>query len=369
MPVCRAYETAIESGTHQRDPAQETAVAALADLQHRLPDRTSVGAVLRNVGAVLRTAIGLGPRKHAPVTGLYLHGGVGRGKTWLMDLFYETLLLKQKRRVHFHRFMRDVHRRLHKLGDTRDPLRRVARDIARDARVLCFDEFFVSDIGDAMILGTLFDALYDRGVTLVATSNLPPHQLYRDGLQRARFLPAIAALEAHCDVIEVGAGTDFRLRALQHAPLYHHPAGPDADRKLAEAFERIASQRGAPAVIEVEGRPIKARRVTDGVVWFDFAAVCDGPRGAADYIELAHTFHTVLVSGVPQMDATLENQARRFITLVDEFYDRRVKLALSAEVPAPELYHGERLGFEFQRTLSRLQEMQSEEYLAAPHLG
>lgn len=353
-PIRQAYEAAIGAGSHQRDRAQEGAVAALADLQQRL-----------SVGATLWSRL----TRRQPTRGLYLHGGVGRGKTWLMDLFHDTLPLPRKRRSHFHRFMRDVHRRLHALGEARDPLRRIAKDIARDTDVLCFDEFFVSDIGDAMLLGTLFDELFAHGVTLVATSNQPPQALYHDGLQRARFLPAIAAIERHCEVLEIGAGTDFRLRALQYAPLYHAPAGADADARLAETFERIASQRGAPATLEVEGRPIDARRVAGGVAWFDFAALCDGPRGAADYIELARTFHSVLVSGVPRMDATMENQARRFITLVDEFYDRRVKLALSAAAPAPELYAGERLAFEFQRTLSRLQEMQSAEYLSAPHLG
>ena len=366
MSVLDAYHAALAAGTHQPDPSQADAARALADLERRF--RTA--STWRNpVGAALRAAIGFGPR-HRAVKGLYLWGGVGRGKTWLMDLFFSELALDAKRRVHFHRFMREVHRKMKALGEVRDPLQRVADDLADDTRVLCFDELFVSDIGDAMILGTLFEALFARGVTVVATSNLPPSELYRDGLQRARFLPAIAAIERHMAVLELAPGTDFRLRALEQAPLYHHPAGPVADARLADAFARVAGTDGeADCELDVEGRPIRARRCADGVAWFEFSALCDGPRGAADYIELAQDFHTVLVSGVPRLDATRDDEARRFIMLVDEFYDRRVKLILSADAPLSELYAGDRLRFEFQRTTSRLQEMQARAYLAGAHLG
>lgn len=356
------YRAAIASGTHQPDLAQAAAVQALDELHRRLIDRDAKASLPRWLRSLFS--------EQKPVQGLYLWGGVGRGKTWLMDLFHESLPFERKRRVHFHRFMREVHRSLKALGDVRDPLERVADDIAHDARVLCFDELYVADIGDAMILGTLFEALFARGVALVATSNQPPQDLYRDGLQRTRFLPAIAALERHTRVIEVAGETDFRLRALERAALFHTPADAAADARLAQDFERIAGDPGrADTELEVEGRPIAARRLADGVAWFDFAALCDGPRGASDYIELARTFHTVIVSGVPRMDALRDDEARRFVTLVDEFYDRNVKLALSADAPLDGLYAGERLRFEFQRTQSRLLEMQSHEYLAEPHLA
>ena len=366
MSVLDAYRAALAAGTHQPDPSQADAARALADLEARLQH---ADAKRWQVGAALRAAIGLGQRRPS-IRGLYLWGGVGRGKTWLMDLFFVALPFAAKRRVHFHRFMREVHRALQALGEVRDPLQRVAADIAEDTRVLCFDELFVSDIGDAMILGTLFEALFARGVTIVATSNLPPPELYRDGLQRARFLPAIAAIERHMRILELAPGTDFRLRALEQAPLYHHPAGTNADARLTDAFVRIAGTEGeADCALDVEGRPIRARRCAEGVAWFGFDALCDGPRGANDYIELAQDFHTVLVSDVPKLDSTRDDQARRFIMLVDEFYDRRVKLILSADAPLADLYGGDRLRFEFQRTTSRLQEMQARAYLAEPHLG
>jgi cell division protein ZapE len=244
----------------------------------------------------------------------------------------------------------------------------VAAGIAADARVLCLDELFVSDIADAMILSGLFAALVDQGVTLVFTSNAPPAGLYRDGLQRSRFLPAIALIERCCEVVNVDAGTDYRLRQLEKAPLYVSSAAGDADASLLERFAAIAGTPGEPGgTIEVEGRGIPVRRRSADVIWFDFAAICAGPRGAADYVEIARDFHTVFVSAVPVFDAALENEARRFIALVDEFYDRNVKLVLSAAAAPDGLYAGERLGFEFQRTRSRLAEMQSHEYLARAH--
>lgn len=366
MSVLDAYEGALAAGTHEADPSQAAAAQALADLETRLIVANAKG---RRLGAALRAAIGLAPRRPT-VEGLYLWGGVGRGKTWLMDLFFANLPVAKKRRVHFHRFLREIHRSLKRLGEQRDPLRLVATDIARDTHVLCFDELFVSDIGDAMILGTLFEALFERGVTVVATSNLPPSELYRDGLQRARFLPAIDAIERYMRVFELTAGTDFRLRALEQAALFRHPAGDAADARLAEDFRRIAGGDGESGyALEVEGRTIPTRRCADGVVWFAFDALCKGPRGPSDYIEIAHDFHTVLVSDVPRLDASMENEARRFVTMVDEFYDRRVKLILSAAVALTDLYAGDRLQFEFQRTTSRLQEMQTHAYLGEPHLG
>ena len=309
-----------------------------------------------------------GPARHPTVRGLYLWGGVGRGKTLLMDQFFDALRERRKLRLHFHRFMREVHAELKALGNRSDPLDAVAARLAERAKVICFDEFHVADIADAMILGRLFERLFDRGVTLVATSNLKPADLYRDGLQRARFLPAIALLEQHCEVLAVDGDADYRLRALTRAELFHAPLGAAADAALARAFHLIAGGDGREGgAIVVEGRPIPTRRRAEGIVWFDFEAVCGGPRSAADYIELACEHHSVLVAGVPVFDAARDDEARRFIALVDEFYDRAVKLVLAAAAPIGELYRGERLAFEFERTRSRLLEMQSAEYLARPH--
>jgi cell division protein ZapE len=305
-----------------------------------------------------------------PVPGLYLWGGVGRGKTWLMDAFYESLPFTRKWRTHFHRFMLDVHERRRRHPDEQDPLKRVAAEIAQQARVLCFDEFYVSDIADAMILARLFEALFAEGVTLVATSNTPPQRLYENGLQRANFLPFIAVLEKHVEVLNVDGGVDYRLRALTRAEIYHHPCDTAAETNLARWFAEIAPDRGRDHVeLRIHDRPLHCRRLADGVAWFDFAALCEGPRSAADYIELARTHQTVLLSRVPQMDALQEDAARRFINLVDEFYDRGVNLIIAADVPLERLYVGDKLRFEFQRTRSRLIEMQSQEYLARPHLA
>ncbi|HEY7885078.1 MAG TPA: cell division protein ZapE, partial [Cellvibrionaceae bacterium] len=280
-----------------------------------------------------------------PVKGLYFWGGVGRGKTYLMDNFYESLPFERKLRVHFHRFMRRVHGDLKRLAGTKNPLEQVAAGIATEARVICFDEFFVSDIGDAMILATLLDGLFRRGVTLVATSNIPPDGLYKDGLQRARFLPAIALLQQHTQVVNVDGGVDYRLRALAQAELYYTPLDERADAALGEAFARLCppgAEVRRKVALEVEGRPIEALQVADDVVWFDFAALCDGPRSQNDYIELAREFHAVLISAVPVFTADRDDQARRFINLVDEFYDRQVKLVLSAAAPLQQLYGGGR---------------------------
>ncbi|MGQ0699286.1 MAG: cell division protein ZapE [Panacagrimonas sp.] len=302
------------------------------------------------------------------VPGLYLWGGVGRGKTHLMDAFFEALPFKRKLRTHFHRFMLDVHERRKQFPDESDPLKLVAAQIAEQTRVVCFDEFYVSDIADAMILGRLFEALFSHGVTLVATSNCEPDQLYRDGLQRANFLPAIAMLKSNVTVLNVDGGTDYRLRALTRAALYHCPSDEHAQARLDEAFEDIAPEPGRRHVeLEIHGRKLRATRLADGVAWFEFSEICDGPRSVADYIELAREHHTVLISHIPQLTVDREDPARRFINLVDEFYDRGVKLLLAADVPQEQLYTGRRLKFEFARTQSRLHEMHTLEYLAQPH--
>ncbi len=358
--VTARYQQHLANGEIQPEPAQRAALSALDRLSGELTRRARCR----------RWWLRLSRRRSgAPPLGVYLWGGVGRGKTFLMDLFHDTLPLERKLRLHFHRFMFEVHDQLKPLKDVTDPLASVADNFARRTDVLCFDELFVSDIGDAMILGTLFTELLARNVALVATSNSPPAQLYAGGLQRRRFLPAIEQLEKHLQVIAVDGSTDYRLRVLERANLYQHPLGPEADRALGEYFRDIAPDLGRTAEhIQVRGRSIPTRRRADGVVWFDFPQICDGPRSHTDYVELARCYQTILISNVPMLDATLENQARRFIALIDELYDRRVKIALSASVPLSQLYGGKRLRFEFQRTTSRLQEMQAHSYLASPHL-
>ena len=356
-PLQAAYQSSLARHDYRADPAQSAAIARLELLRRELESPPRPSWFDRLVG---------GGDTPAP-RGVYLWGGVGRGKTFVMDLFHASLTVPA-RREHFHRCMKDVHARLRALRDVEDPLDSVAAGIAAEARALCLDELYVSDIADAMILSGLFGALDRRGVALVFTSNSPPSGLYRDGLQRARFLPAIALLERRCDVLNLDAGTDYRLRQLERAPLYLDASDAGAEAAMAARFESIAGDEGsAGGELEVEGRPIPLRRQSAEVAWFDFVALCDGPRGTADYVEIARDFHTVLLSGVPRMDATLDDQARRFIALVDEFYDRGVKLVLSAAAPVDELYQGSRLAFEFQRTRSRLAEMQTRAYLSRPH--
>jgi cell division protein ZapE len=307
-------------------------------------------------------------RAPAAPQGIYLWGAVGRGKTMLMDLFVESLPPGMAQRVHFQRFMLDVHAQLRTLGEIRDPLLQVAAQLARNSRVLCLDEFQVEDIGDAMILANLLRALFDEGVALVTTSNTPPRDLYRDGLQRARFEPAIALLERHCRVAEIISPRDWRLRALTRAPVYLTPPGPEAEHALGALFDSLARgpvQQGG--TLDINDRAIPVRRAARAAAWFDFDALCEGPRGSADYIELARAYPAILISEVPQFTPMREDAARRFIQLVDELYDRRVKLALSAAVAAVELYDGTRLRAAFARTASRLIEMQSATYLAEPH--
>lgn len=362
MTLREAYEESLRREGHVEDPSQLDVIARLEDLQERLAAQRPRKGGLRTM--FFRSE----PRE--TVRGLYIWGGVGRGKTFLMDLFFESLAIEQKRRIHFHRMMHDVHERMKTLSFVEDPLDKVAASIAQDTRVLCFDEFFVGDIGDAMILGRLLDGLFRRGVTLVTTSNSRPDHLYNEGLQRQRFLPAIKLLTEYTDVVNMDGGTDYRLRILQKAGTYLSPDDEVAAERLNYFFNESASlQIETDRDLEINGRAIRARRCAKGVAWFRFEDICDGPRSQADYIEIARWYPSVIISGVPQFDAIRDDQARRFISLVDEFYDRRVKLILSAAADVGNLYTGTRLSFEFDRAASRLIEMQSTEYLALPHLA
>ena len=314
----------------------------------------------------LKSLLGNGQPETVP--GLYLWGTVGRGKTFLIDLFVASLPHGVALRRHYHRFMGEVHESLRALGERQNPLVDVAAGLAERCRVLCLDEFLVNDIGDAMILANLLDALFARGVTLVTTSNTAPANLYKDGLQRARFLPAIALIEQRCHVVEMASSHDWRLRALAQAPVYLTPPGAEAERALGRIFSHQAS--GAvqqDSSLQINGRDIPFRKRADNVLWFDFDALCEGPRAVADYIALAKAGPAIIISNVPQFTIYSEDAAKRFVQLVDEFYDRHVKLVLSAAAPITELYDGERLRAEFGRTESRLIEMQSKDYLALEH--
>jgi len=354
VPSAR-YARGVAEGLWEDDPAQRKAVAAF--------DRLQAALLAPPPGLLTRMRARLG--RPDLLRGIYLWGHVGRGKTLLMDQFVASLPPGLALRVHFHRFMLDVHARLRGLGETEDPLPQVAQWLAARARVLCLDEFMVTDIGDAMILYGLLRALFDRGVALVTTSNTPPSELYRDGLQRERFLPAITLLEKCCEVLELASPRDWRLRALTRAPVYLTPDNAHAEAALARLFGQLAEgpvQEGGE--LRVHDRALHVRRACASVAWFDFAALCDGPYGSADYIELARRYPTILISRLPQFTPFNEDAAQRFVHLVDELYDRRVKLAVTAQVPVVELYDGRRLRAEFARTESRLIEMQSEAWLA-----
>lgn len=364
-PLAR-YQAELASGLLTPDPGQRAVVEHMERLHARLLATSAAASAARGLGRWLRRSVPVA----VPPRGVYLWGSVGRGKTHMVDCFYDCLPPGEKRRVHFHSFMQSVHRALRRLKDIERPLDRVAGEFATQARVLCLDEFHVSDITDAMILANLLRALFAQGVILVTTSNEPPERLYWNGLQRTRFLPAIELLGRTLDVLHIDGPVDYRLRALERAPIYHVPPGPEADAALAEAFERIAGAAGeAGRPFAVDGREIPTRRQCAGVVWFDFEPLCAGPRGVGEYIEIARCFHTVLISGLPLLGAQDDDAAKRFMLLVDEFYDRGVKLVLSAAASPTGLYQGSRLGAAFQRTASRLMEMQTHDYLAQPHLS
>ena len=341
------------------DDAQQ---AVLPFLQRLFED---LAAAERSSGPLLRL---FGSKR--PVKGLYLWGGVGRGKSFLMDSFFAAAPVKRKRRLHFHRFMQDIHRELATLQGQSDPLATVARRLARATKLLCLDEFLVTDIGDAMLMRHLLEGLFAEGVVLVTTSNTQPDELYRNGLQRGQFLPAIDLLKTHLQILEVEGGQDYRLRALEQLGVYHSPLSDATERRMREEFVAIACDEGnADTLVEVDGRQLNARRVAPGVAWFEFGELCQKPRGQVDFIELARRYHTVLLSRIPRMFADERDAARRFAWLVDEFYDRRVKLIVSAEAPLEGLLDPTAVGRDLERTVSRLIEMQSHHYLAQPHLG
>lgn len=357
------YQKDLERPDFHKDPAQVDAVQRLQTLYDKLVEAESErGKAMTKLRRKLKKG------REEPVKGLYFWGGVGRGKTYLMDTFYESLPFERKMRVHFHRFMQRVHRELKNVKGEKNPLDLVAKKFADETRVICFDEFFVSDIGDAMILATLMEGLFRRGVTLVCTSNIVPDGLYKDGLQRARFLPAIALVKKYTDVVNVDGGVDYRLRTLEQAKLYHTPLNEEAHASLCKSFDALAIEAGKHSkTMEINGRKIPAQAHADDVVWFDFPDVCDGPRSQNDYIEIARQFHAIIISNVPVLGGDKDDQSRRFVNMIDEFYDRNVKVIISAAAPITELYSGGSLSFEFERTESRLLEMQSQEYLEAPH--
>jgi cell division protein ZapE len=354
MGVRQIYEAALAERGYRSDPAQLRAIAALERCENEWADYKA-----RRGNALTKLL-----RHPAIPRGVYMYGGVGRGKSFLMDCFFNAVPLQRKTRLHFHEFMREVHRELQDLKGVVNPLDELGARIARRHRLICFDEFHVADVTDAMILHRLLDSLFQHRVSIVTTSNFHPDDLYPNGLHRDRILPAIALLKGRLEVISVDNGTDYRRRTLEQVQLYHTPLGPQADAAMGEAFDRLAEVRDDDPLLHIEHRELQSRRRAGGVVWFDFKQLCGGPRSQNDYLELATQFHTVLLSDVPQMPPRLASEARRFTWLVDVLYDRRVKLIMSAAVPADQLYTEGPLAHEFPRTVSRLAEMQSAEFLA-----
>jgi cell division protein ZapE len=354
LTVLQAYEAELAARGYTADPAQQRAVASLERCaqewaQYKAQRSNAIKKLLHRPDI---------PR------GVYMYGGVGRGKSFLMDCFYNAVPIKRKTRLHFHEFMREVHRELATLQGIVNPLDELARRMAKRYRLLCFDEFHVADITDAMILHRLLAALFANGVGFVTTSNFHPDGLYPGGLHRDRILPAIELLKNKLEVINVDNGTDYRRRTLETLHLYHVPAGSQADQEMMAAFNALAESHDESPVLQIEARQIQARRKAGGVVWFDFKTLCGGPRSQNDYLEIATQFHTVFLSDVPQMPVRMASEARRFTWLVDVLYDRRVKFIISAQVVAEELYIEGPMAHEFPRTVSRLNEMRSKEFLA-----
>ncbi len=357
MTVRELYRRTLAERGYESDPAQLRAIESLARCEQEWIDYKA-----RRRNALAKLLI----RPEIP-RGVYMHGGVGRGKSFLMDCFFNSVPLTRKTRLHFHEFMREVHRELAELKGTADPLQVLGERVSRRYRLICFDEFHVSDVTDAMILYRLLESLFENRVSIVTTSNFHPDALYPNGLHRDRILPAIELLKNQLEVISVDNGTDYRSVTLSEVEIYHTPLGEAADAGMAAAFERLAEARDESPLLLIEHRELHAKRRAGGVVWFDFATLCGGPRSQNDYLELATQFHTLLLSNVPQMPPRLASEARRFTWLVDVLYDRKVKLIVSAAVPAEGLYVEGPLAHEFPRTVSRLQEMRSAEYLELAH--
>ncbi|WP_192458347.1 cell division protein ZapE [Musicola keenii] len=366
------YQQALSAEEYQPDEVQRQTIMRLDEIHQALTEQVWVNVEpAAGMWSRWRSLLGGKHEPHRePVTGLYMWGGVGRGKTWLMDMFFHSLPSERKLRLHFHRFMLRVHEELNQLQGQENPLEKVADGFKAQTDVLCFDEFFVSDITDAMLLAELLKALFERGIALVATSNIPPDELYRNGLQRSRFLPAIELIKQYCEVRNVDAGIDYRLRTLTQAHLYLTPLNDETDAVMRTMFGRLSGHEyhHPGPVLEINHRSMPTLSAGDGVLSIDFPTLCLEARSQNDYIALSRLYHTVLLHHVTVMGVKEENAARRFLALVDEFYERRVKLVISAESPMFEIYQGHHLKFEYQRCLSRLQEMQSEEYLRQPHL-
>lgn len=353
MNVLEFYEQALTQRGFQADEAQRRAVGRLQQaydewVEYKAQRSNSFKRLIHRPDV---------PR------GVYMWGGVGRGKSFLMDSFYSVVPVVRKTRLHFHEFMRAVHRQLDELKGVADPLDEVAKRVAKKYRLICFDEFHVSDIADAMILYNLLKALFDNGVSFVMTSNYEPSTLYPDGLHRDRMLPTIKLLQDNLDVMNIDAGIDYRKRALEQVETYHSPLNAETDRALRHAFAGVAETADEDPLVDIEARKIKALRKAGGVIWFDFNTLCGGPRSQNDYLEIASRFHTVILSGIPQMSAAMSSEARRFTWLIDVFYDHKIKLIMSAAVAPEELYTQGMLANEFHRTVSRIMEMQSREYM------
>ncbi len=357
MSVRSTYEAALKERGYTTDPAQQRAIDALERCAAEWATYKQ-----RRSNALKKMFV-----KPEIPRGVYMFGGVGRGKSFLMDCFFNAVPIKRKTRLHFHEFMREVHRELRELQGTVNPLDELGLRMARRYKLLCFDEFHVADVTDAMILHRLLDALFKAGVGFVTTSNFHPDGLYPDGLHRDRILPAIELLKQKLEVINVDNGTDYRQRTLALVDLYHCPLGPAADAAMEQTFNQLAAMGDEDPVMQIESRQIRAVRRAGGVIWFDFRTLCGGPRSQNDYLEIATQFHTVLLSNVPQMQVRQASEARRFTWLVDVLYDRRVKLVMSAAVPPEQLYTEGPMSHEFPRTVSRLSEMQSAEFLALEH--
>lgn len=362
MTPTELYQQRLDDGRVQADDAQARSMVYFDALQASLLNRQQQQNELGRLFNRLLKA------KKSPVSGLYLWGGVGRGKTWMMDLFFDTLPFEEKIRLHFHHFMRAVHDQLSLLKGQQNPLKLIARNFAKKYIILCLDEFHVADITDAMLLYGLLDALFSEGVSLVATSNQAPDELYKNGLQRERFIPAIELIKRHTEVVNIDGDLDHRLRLLEKADTWYDARQADSQATLRARFEELAPCQGTENDgLRINYRNIEALMCADDVAWFSFNALCAGPRASADYIEIARRFHTLFISDIPVMNDAIDDQARRFVNMIDEFYDRNLKLIISADAGPDRLYQGESLAFEFERTASRLEEMRSHEYLQRPH--